>query len=169
MAMRAPVDARPGRIGIGLFATSDIPQGDTILRLRGTVLHWRVVLGRCGPSKDNCYRFGPETYLDPGDHVGRYVNHSCAPNAGVRKACGTLYLFADRAIRAGAEIVFDYSTLTGDDDVWTLRCRCGSRGCRGVIRNFGALPFPTRRRYLRRGMVPEYIIATLDEPDADGR
>ncbi|HEX4682089.1 MAG TPA: SET domain-containing protein [Gemmatimonadaceae bacterium] len=162
--MNPPVEARRSRIGMGLFATRDIAPADTILRLEGQVLHWRAVLRRRGPSKDNCYRFGPETYLDPGDHVGRYANHSCVPNAGVRKKRGTLYLFADRAIRAGAEICFDYSTLTGDDDVWTLRCRCDRRRCRGVIGNFGALPSSLRRRYLRRGLVPDYIVATLDPP-----
>lgn len=161
---QARVEARRSRIGIGLFAAEPIRTGETIVRIRGQVLDWRVILRRRGPGKDNCYRFGPETYLDPGDHVTRYANHSCAPNAGVRKVGRSLYLFAATPIRAGAEITFDYSTITGDDDSWTLRCSCGQRGCRKIVRNFGSLSPRLQRRYARAGMVPEFIIATLDDP-----
>lgn len=156
------VEARQARIGMGLFATEAIPAGASILRIRGRVLHWRVILRRKGPGKDNCYRYGAETYLDPGDDISRYVNHSCVPNAGVRKVGRALYLFAAKPIRAGAEITFDYSTIIGDDDVWTLRCRCGRRSCRGVIRNFGSLAPRLRRHYLKAGVVPRFILATLD-------
>jgi SET domain-containing protein len=156
------VEVRPGAIGLGLFASRDIPAGETILRIRGRVLDWRVVKRRSGPSQDNCYRFGAETYLDPGNDVSRYVNHSCAPNAAVRKERRALYLFAVEPIRVGAEIAFDYSTLTGDDDIWTLRCKCGRRSCRRVVKNFGSLPTRIKQRYLRSGMVPEFIVATLE-------
>ena len=136
--------------------------GETILRIRGRVLHWRVVRRRKGPSQDNCYRFGPETYLDPGNDISRYVNHSCAPNAGVRKVGRSLFLVAAKPIRAGAEVTFDYSTLIGDDDIWTLRCKCGRRGCRGVVRSFSSLAPRVRRRYIRASLVPAFILATLD-------
>jgi SET domain-containing protein len=166
--MSARVEVRPCRIGMGLFAARAFAPGDTILVVRGRVLDWRVIRRRRGPSQDNCYRFGPETYLDPGKHVSRYVNHSCAPNAGVRKAHHRLVLFAATAIAAGQEITFDYSTLIGDDDIWTMRCRCGARRCRKVIRSFGALPARVRRRYRRRGVVPAFILDTLD-PTRDAR
>jgi len=166
MASRvSSVEVRPSAIGLGLFASRGIRAGETILRIRGRVLDWRVVKRRSGPSQDNCYRFGAETYLDPGDDVSRYVNHSCAPNAAVRKEGRALSLFAVKPIRAGAEIVFDYSTLTGDDDIWTLRCKCGRRGCRRLVKSFGSLPARVQRRYLRAGMVPAFIIETLVNPD----
>lgn len=158
------VDVRRSRIGLGLFATDAIAPGTTILRIRGRVVHWRVIRRRRGPGKDNCYRFGAETYLDPGDDISRYVNHSCAPNAGVRKIGRSLSLVAYKPIRAGAEITFDYSTITGDDDIWTLRCKCGSRGCRKIVRSFGSLPVALQRRYLRAGLVPRFIIETLENP-----
>lgn len=157
------VEVRPSRIGLGLFASREIPAGETILRIRGRVLHWQIVKRRSGSAQDNCYRFGADTYLDPGDDVSRYVNHSCAPNAGVRKEGRSLYLVAASPIRAGTEIVFDYSTLTGDDDIWKLRCKCGQRTCRKVVRNFGSLPPATQRKYLRRGLVPDFILATLGD------
>jgi hypothetical protein len=71
-------------------------------------------------------------------------------------------VFAVRRIAAGAEVTFDYSTTIGDDDIWRLRCRCGRARCRGTIRNFGSLPARVRQRYVTRGLVPGYILRTLE-------
>lgn len=120
-----------------------------------------IVWDRGGTFADNCYRFGPETYLDPGDHAGRYVNHSCEPNAGVGKYNNQLFLFAASDISPGCEITFDYSTILGDDDIWTMRCRCGQKSCRRRIRRFGSLPSALKHRYLMNGLVPRFIIKTL--------
>jgi len=42
-------------------------------------------------------------------------------------------IVAARAVGAGEEVTIDYAT-TEEDPGWELRCRCGSRGCRGVVR-----------------------------------
>jgi SET domain len=150
------------RIGRGVFAERDFDAGETITRIEGRVVHHTVLWKRRGSRfSANCLRFGPHTYLDPGRHPGRYLNHSCAPNAALRKSHGRLYLFAARRIAAGAEIVIDYSTTIGDDDIWTMRCQCGTARCRRTIRSFGALPTRVRQRYVARGMVPSYIVDTL--------
>jgi hypothetical protein len=49
----------------------------------------------------------------------------------------------------------------GDDDIWTMRCNCGRTSCRRKIRRFGSLPLELKRRYLRQGLVPKYIVKTL--------
>jgi hypothetical protein len=153
---------RPSRIGNGLFTARAFSAGETITQIRGRIVHYSVLWKRGGTFLDNCIRFGPETYLDPGDDPGRYVNHSCAPNAGIRKDRNRLFLFAARDIARGREITFDYSTTIGDDDIWTMRCRCGRSACRGRIKRFGALPDAMQRRYEARGLVPRYITATLE-------
>jgi len=152
---------RPARTGLGLFATRAYEPGCTIIKIAGRVVSASLLWERGGAFADNCFRFGPETYLDPGDDLGRYLNHSCAPNAGVRKSNNQLFLFAASRIAAGREIVIDYSTILGDDDIWTMRCECGRRECRGRIRRFGTLPPATRWLYLERGLVPKYIVGTL--------
>jgi hypothetical protein len=44
-----------------------------------------------------------------------------------------------------------------------MRCNCGEPTCRGRIKRFGLLPRDVKERYLAGGLVPKYIIATLDE------
>jgi hypothetical protein len=156
------VTIAPARNGKGLFATTALRRGEQILVITGRVVDPDLLWERGGRFMANCIRFGPESYLDPGDSPGRYINHCCEPNAGLRKENQRLVLFAAARIAAGSEIVFDYSTTIGDDDIWTMHCNCGARSCRRIVRNLGALPADRVERYLRDGLVPEYIARTLE-------
>jgi hypothetical protein len=155
------VFAAPARIGQGLFARHAFRVGEPILRIEGRRVHYEVLWERGGTFLDNCIRFGPETYLDPGDGVGRFINHSCAPNAAIHKSRNRLFLVAVRRIRRGDELTFDYSTTIGDDDIWTMRCDCRDERCRKVVKRFGSLPMDIQREYRENGMVPGFILATL--------
>jgi hypothetical protein len=162
--MRTPLVVRPTRNGLGLVAAHAFRRRQTIIKLFGRRVDAELLWRRGGTFAANCFRFGPETYLDPGDELGRYLNHSCEPNAAIRKANNQLFLFAARPIRRGEEVAIDYSTTLGDDDIWTMRCHCGRASCRRRIRRFGTLPRALRQRYLRAGLVPPYIVRTLDDP-----
>ena len=151
------------RNGMGLVATRTFRPRQTIMKIVGRVVAADVLWNRGGAFADNCFRFGPETYLDPGNENGRFVNHSCEPNAGIRKSNNQLFLFAANPIASGDEIVIDYSTILGDDDIWNMRCNCGTAACRRTIRRFGSLPLALKRYYLRQGLVPKYIISTLEQ------
>ena len=157
------VAVRDARIGLGLFSTRRFARGRTIGRIGGRVHHWRALWKRGGTFLANCFRFGDETYLDPGNGLGRYLNHSCRPNAAIRKLDNRLFLFAAYDIKAGDEIVIDYSTITGDDDIYRMRCHCGARRCRKWIGRFGLLPSVLKKRYLRDGLLPEFMLGTLEE------
>jgi hypothetical protein len=156
------IEIRPTRIGRGLIAARPLNANRLIIHLAGRIVDAGVMTKIGGRFADNCLRFGPETYLDPGEEAGAYLNHSCRPNAFVRKSRNRLFLVSLTAIRRGAEITIDYSTILGDDDIWTMRCRCGARECRRRIRSFGTLPLALRDRYVEHGAVPKYILATLD-------
>lgn len=156
------VTVGPVRNGNGLIAARSFRRNERIIKLAGRVVHYRLLWARRGPFADNCIRFGPETYLDPGEQYGRYLNHCCEPNAGIRKEMSQLFLFAARPIRRGEEVAIDYSTTIGDDDVWTMRCNCGCTSCRKRIRRFGALPAALQAEYLERGLVPPFIRRTLE-------
>ena len=160
---RSPVLVGRGLAGLGLLAGKSFRPHQTIISLHGRVVNYRILWKRGGRFASNCIRFGPETYLDPAGTPGRYLNHTCEPNAAIRKVGNRLVVFAARAIPAGAEILIDYSTTIGDDDVWTMRCRCGAHTCRRTVRRFGALPPALQLKYLRDGLVPGFILRTLVE------
>jgi hypothetical protein len=71
-----------------------------------------------------------DLYLVSGhDGPADWVNHSCAPNCGLR---GQIVLVAMRALEAGEEICFDYAMSDGtpyDEFV----CGCGAETCRGKV------------------------------------
>jgi SET domain-containing protein len=137
-------------VGRGLFAAEPIAAGTEILRFTGPVLTLNEVRAR-GAAAANALQIGIDRYLYL-DEPGRFVNHSCAPNAAV---LGDTSLAAIRAIPAGEEIRFDYSTTVSDG--WTMACRCGSTECRGLVVAFQLLPEPLRRRYALLGQVQRFI------------
>lgn len=155
------VVVKSARNGRGLFATRAFKANRDILHIAGRIYDADVLWDRGGKFADNCYRFGPETYLDPGNGAGRWVNHSCDPSAAVRKENNRLYLFAARPLRAGEEVTIDYSTILGDDDIWVMKCNCGSRRCRKRVKRVGLLPPDVFADYTVRGMIPKFILATL--------
>ena len=158
------LEVRTVRNGRGIVAFRTVTAGALVARISGrpvapaTLLRW----WRSDPRRAaNCMRLGPERYLDTSGGFGEFANHSCRPNAALRSERGGLVLRAIRAIRAGEEVTHDYSTHLGADDVWTMRCNCGERSCRGRIGRFDRLPRATLARYRRLGMIPRFVEATV--------
>ncbi len=138
-------------VGRGVFAARAYRRGEVILRFVGKAYDRSHPI-HVTPKGANLLQVGTESYILPVG-VGLYVNHSCKPNAGLS---GTDVLVAIQDIALGEEIRFDYSTNM-DEDLWTMPCACGARGCRGLVRDFKYLPEPLRRRYLALGIVPDFI------------
>ncbi|MBY0270928.1 MAG: SET domain-containing protein [Burkholderiales bacterium] len=151
------------RNGRGIVALKAFARGVTVCRIRGRVVSaeavWRYwdIDPRRG---ENCFRYDADHYLDPEGEIGAYANHSCNPNTGIVKTGRRLLLQAIRPIAAGDEVTHDYSTLLGADDVWSMKCNCGEARCRKVVRSFSRLPAATLRRYLRLGIIPDFMSAT---------
>ncbi|ATB29942.1 SET domain-containing protein [Melittangium boletus] len=145
------------RLGRGLFAEVPLKRGEVILTFAGQVLSLREVMGR--PDSFNMLQIGRGEYLDL-ESPGLYGNHSCEPNAGLRD---NTTLVAMRDILAGEEIQYDYST-TMSEDLETMECRCCTRSCRGVVRDFRYLPPEVRHRYLSLGLVPDFILEEQTVP-----
>src|SRR4051812_48377272 len=94
---------RPTRNGAGIFAARAFARGEVIEKIEGRVTHHSVLWKKRGSAfSANCIRFGPNTYLDPSTAAGRYLNHSCKPNAGIRKERNQLFLFAAKRIGPGS-------------------------------------------------------------------
>ncbi len=107
----------------------------------------------------NCYRFDEDRYLSPKGELGNFSNHSCRPSSAVYKERGRLVLRAIRAIKPGDEVTHDYSTLLATDDVWTMRCNCGERGCRGKVGSVATISTRQLVRYRSVGAIPGHILA----------
>lgn len=159
------LEVRPVRNGRGIVALKHFAPGAMICRIRGKIVTsatvWRY--WNSDPRRGaNCFRFDADHYLDPEGEIGAFANHACNPNAGIVKTATQLRLRAIRPIAAGEEVLHDYSTLLGADDVWTMKCNCGARNCRHRVRNVARLPSGVLARYRRLGMIPEFILATPD-------
>ena len=147
------IDSCP--VGRGLFAGEPISAGTEILRFSGPLLSLNEVRAR-GAAAANALQIGIDRYLYL-DEPGRFINHSCSPNAAVVE---DVRLVATRTIAAGEEIRFDYSTTVSDG--WTMACRCGAADCRGLVVAFQLLPEPLRRRYALLGQVQRFILELVE-------
>lgn len=125
---RARVDvevAAAGAKGHGVFALRDFVRGET------------VIVGKAIGYPPRRTRMSVQ--VNWGRHVemdapATLLNHSCAPNLGVRENEWHAYDFvALRDILAGEELAFDYA-MTEHSLVAPLSCCCGSEDCQGAIR-----------------------------------
>jgi uncharacterized protein len=86
---------------------------------------------------DNCrktYLFGLDDgkHIIDGDGVAAFINHSCAPNCEPDEIKGRVWIIAQRNIKAGEELTYDYNLYDGDLDE-SAPCHCGAANCRGSM------------------------------------
>jgi SET domain-containing protein len=116
--------------GKGLFATVTIPEHRKLGEFGGERITLRearrrasrlrriaIVELECGIALD-ASRSGTEF---------RYVNHSCEPNAYIRRFRQHVEFYSLRTIRPGEEITCDYGETQHDGK---LPCRCMAGSCR---------------------------------------
>lgn len=152
--------------GLGVFAREEIPGGEAIMVLDGEILSFDEIMGRIGLDEENIddpLQIDEWLFIDM-DEVSRSFNHSCEPNAGMRKRSE---LFALRSILPGEEITFDYSTVVGPNitpDMWTMECSCGASSCRKTIGNVLSIPDDRLQLYLKAGALQDHILTALKLP-----
>lgn len=137
--------------GKGLFAKNLIKTGEEILRFKGRYIDFKQTLAK-GNKQGDALQIGNNLYIDV-EEPGRFVNHSCNPNAGIQD---NTVLIALQDIFKGEEIYFDYSN-TMDEDHWTMHCKCGDENCRESIKDFKHLPSQLKEKYLDLKIVQECI------------
>ncbi|MDE1866010.1 MAG: SET domain-containing protein-lysine N-methyltransferase [Candidatus Micrarchaeota archaeon] len=145
------------RFGKGVFASRGIRKGELIMRFRGRIIS--------GSGLDNVSEKGRDPLTDPLQVDGNkfmlimepyvLVNHSCDPNSGIK---GGTDLIAITKIRKDEEILYDYSS------VWLegFGCKCGSPNCRGFVSEFTSIPKRKQKRYIKLGIVPDFIIDRIN-------
>lgn len=137
--------------GKGIIANQDIKKGDTVFVIKGKLVHWTV-----NNQKDSLYGsvwigMSKHSWIDP-DEPAVFLNHSCEPNCGIK---GRLKVVALKDIRAREEITIDYS-ITEMDRLWYMKCDCGSKNCRKIIRSIQFLPKKIYNKYAP--CVPTYFM-----------
>jgi len=151
------LSVRQGTHGRGVFTEEPISAGTRIIRFTGPLLRHAETT-----PHTLALQVGPDTYIGSSGGFDDYINHSCEPNAGFKIEGTTADLHAIRDISAGEEILFDYSTTLDEDD-FTMACQCGSPSCRKIIGDGKYLPNDVWQRYLRLGILPDYVRAQREK------
>ncbi len=127
------IEVRSSRIeGRGLFAREPIHAGEVVAVMGGIPITTAQLAEIIATGKAySCAAIGEDLNLlqDADDALG-YGNHSCNPNLWMRDA---ITIEARHAVQPNDEVTTDYALMTVDP-AWRMRCQCGSRECRGVIR-----------------------------------
>jgi hypothetical protein len=141
-----------GAHGRGVYAAEPIRAGTPIMPFSGPLLHY----AQTSPST-YALQIGPDLYIGKSGALDDLFNHSCDPNAEVRISGTSAELRAIRDIAPGEQIVFDYSTTLDEGD-FTMLCQCGSPLCRGRIGDGRDLPQEVWDRYLKQGILADYVV-----------
>jgi hypothetical protein len=155
-----PCSVRETTTGVGVFATRDIDAGERVLDINGTVQRHPT-------------RYSIQVMLD--EHIDcheslsdeemrarfpwRFLNHCCEPNAGIVGRT----LVARRAIRAGEQVTFDYTT-TESTMAEPFGCRCGAAKCLGRVSGFLSLTAEEQRA--RAALVAPHLKSFLPKSPA---
>lgn len=113
--------------GIGVFAARNFKKGEVVLKWNTSHKLTKEQVDKFSEDK-KCY----VTHLN-GKYIfmqapERYVNHSCEGNTHAEKFCD----IADRNIKKGEEITTNYAEESVPG--LNMKCNCGSRSCRGIIK-----------------------------------
>jgi len=147
------------RNGLGIHATKVYKPKEVIFQVTGTFVTGYEDDDLPKEERNNLFRFNEELYIAPKGQIGDYLNHSCSPNAYIKKSRAGLFVMALFEIKRGNEVLIDYSTITASDDSWAMKCLCKSKKCRKTIKKFRTLTQDLKNLYIRKGMVPKYIQA----------
>ncbi|MBI2631885.1 SET domain-containing protein [Candidatus Pacearchaeota archaeon] len=152
--------------GKGVFTTRRIRGGQTICFLEGELCSLDEMIRRVNEGKEepsDPLEIGDEEYLDLNE-ISRTFNHSCDPNAFIK---GKNELVAIKEINSGEEINYDYSTTMNDNEeriksagrvLWTCKCNCMAKYCRGIIDQFKTIPKKRQEFYVKNKFLPDFML-----------
>ena len=115
--------------GLGLFAEKPIARGGYIVTYRGKRIPTALAHERERRSGAKyMFEIDRRWSIDGSSrrNLGRYINHSCAPNSESRLRDGRIVFVALRAIAPGEEITLDYGEEYFELFIKALGCRCAA-------------------------------------------
>jgi hypothetical protein len=110
-------------IGLGLFATMDIPKGTRIVQYTGERIRRDDVERHKGRY---LFTLNDKWTIDGSSrtNLARYANHSCRPNAKSTTTTKTIWIIAKRKIKAGEEITYNYGKAYFNQFIKPKGCKC---------------------------------------------
>ena len=141
--------------GKGLFARRRIRKGEIVAIKGGHIYDARTLARVKGRVAASYIQIADGFFIGAltAPEVGRnkmFINHSCAPNLGIR---GQIMYVALRDIMVGEELTYDWAMEENRAD--RTRCRCGARRCRRVLTGRDWRIPRLQRRY--RGYFSSYL------------
>jgi SET domain-containing protein len=141
--------------GRGLFARRRIRKGEIVAIKGGHVYDARTLAKVKGRIAVSYIQIADRFFIGAraAAEVARnkiFINHSCAPNLGIR---GQIMYVALRDIGAGEELTYDWA-MEEHGSARTL-CRCGTPRCRRVLTGRDWMLPRLQRRY--RGYFSSYL------------
>jgi len=122
--------------GLGLFATKPIKRAVHIAAYRGRRLSYEEAERLDARGAKFLFEINSRCTIDgsPRWNLGRYVNHSCRPNAKAVGRKGGIVFVASRRIEPGEEITIDYGQEYYRFFVENGGCRCSPCHAKAVKR-----------------------------------
>jgi len=119
--------------GTGAFAKADIVAGTWVVEYTGERISKDESLCRCEAGNEFIFSLDDDWDLDGSVswNRARYLNHSCEPNCEAERVGKRIWIIAQRNIRAGEELTFNYGYRL--EDYREHPCRCGATGCVGYM------------------------------------
>lgn len=147
---------RETHLGRSVFAASGFAPGQPIVEFTGRRFHADRIASLLRGRSDRFVQVGRDHYMGPSGRIDDLINHSCAPNAGLRFGSDGVVLVAIGAIAAGEENTWDYSTTLLESN-WHMICQCRSPDCRRVIGNFATLSDARQEWFRSHNLVAPYL------------
>ena len=119
--------------GTGGFAKTDIPAGTRLIEYVGEKIDKVEANERCRQNNEYIFCLDKNFDLDGNFdwNPARFINHSCSPNCDAEGDEERIWIIAQRPIKAGEEITFNYGYDL--EDYREHPCRCGALNCVGYI------------------------------------
>ena len=143
-------------LGKAVFAADGFAGGERIVRFTGRRFRADRVPSLLQGASDRFVQVTPNHYMGPSGRIDDLINHSCAPNSGLRFGADGVFLVAIRDIAPGEEIAWDYSTTLKDSN-WHMICQCRAPDCRRVIADFATLPEERQEWFRSHNLVAPYL------------
>jgi len=127
--------------GKGLILNRDVKKDETILIFSGKEI---TFTSRQWFRYPNALQVGYVKWLvPPKGSPGEHLNHCCSPSAGVK---GRNKIVAMRPLKKGEEVTIDYA-LSETYPLWHMKCRCGAKNCRKVVKPYQDMPIWRMKKY----------------------